>query len=162
MYCYEVDYDEELLDITVVSVSEPVNRVPVVLCGQAGLKYLSSRATFKVRFLCSASAISLARLAKGRSGQESCLSTNQGHLWGKALAAGGRRLEDAGDARPAREPGMPRSVYPPVSEMGVIVCSFIAVVTGVSRDLRACVRVLIQTLSSISRQSCATLILELQ
>lgn len=76
-----------------------------------------------------------ARLAESQDGK---LPFHQGHLWGKGLAAGGRRLEDASDARPAREPGcvllgcqgvgflcLRRSYHMPL----------ITVVTGVSRDL---------------------------
>lgn len=49
-----------------------------------------------------ASAIRLTRL-DSRSGRKVVFS--QGHLWGKGLAAGGRRLEDAIDGHPAQEPG---------------------------------------------------------
>lgn len=71
-----------------------------VLCGQARLKYLSLSAAYTVES--AASVISLARL---ETGQDSKLPFHQGHLWGKGLAAGGRRLEDASDAHSVRELG---------------------------------------------------------
>lgn len=37
----------------------------------------------------------MARMERGQGGK---LPVHQGHLWGKGLAAGGRRLEDANDA----------------------------------------------------------------
>lgn len=45
-----------------------------------------------------ASAVGLARLGLGQGGP---MLAHQGHLWGEDSAAGGRRLEDASDARPA-------------------------------------------------------------
>ncbi len=101
-----------------------------------------------------ASAIDQAHLEKG---QPRKLPFHQGHLWGKGLAAGGGRPEDASDAQSGHELGCPLGCQGGGSSVwdGVILCRFVIVVTGVSRDL--CV--LIQALSSISRQWCVTLVL---